>query len=292
MGKLTNHLNCTKSRVEKQGRFSPSGLVNSKINVKPEELTEEFRYYKQRISRQVVVLQHKEDRSRLLVLRPWRKSRYFEVGRWSIKRRLKRRLQGLWQVTGVMLTLTYDPKRISRVEAWSRYGADVRRFLNALNAFRRKKGFRRLSYLWVVELQPGTGYPHIHVFFPKLKWLASKGYLQSLWDLGWSRVEKARTINGVSYICKYVTKLKGWDEESQALLWAFRGRLYSLSQKFYVPRAPGSPKWQLWCVLYGVESLSLLVAGLEGGGFRVELPFPFTSVVTSTVYCAPALKSN
>lgn len=246
----------------------PDGLDSNKINVNAIWSIEVwkavyplilFRAYKERLKVQVVVLQNIEDEKRAMIVSPKHKSRYFEVGRWRIARAIKKRLGRFDACPGVLLGLTYDGELLTKLEAWQRYGEDIRRFLNSLNQYRRRRGWRRLSYLWVVENQDGTGYPHIHIFFPKLKWLAPKDYLARLWGNGSTRVEGIRTINGGAYVTKYIRKLKGWSEMSLSLLWLARGRLYGFSKGFFKSLVKKAKEWRLWLV----ESVTDMVTFLE-----------------------------
>ena len=139
------------------------------------------------------------------------------------------------RVPGLMQTLTYDPKKIGKREAWASFGKNTRRFINAVNQYRKRRGWRRLHYLWVVEVQTGTGYPHVHIFYPRLHWLLAKEDVQSLWNVGRSRIEYARNVHIGGYVCKYITKMGGWSDDALAFIWKNRVRMYSYSRCYALP---------------------------------------------------------
>ena len=227
-----------------------------------------FREFKERQAKQVVVLQGKENAEEVALIKPTWSSRYFEDGRKRIKRKIRKRLGHRQSMRGVLLTLTYDPKKISKVKAWLEYGKHVRAFLDALNKYRARRGWKkRLGYLWVVEVMKGTGYPHLHIFFPGLKWLAPKEYLSQAWEWGFTRVEGTRTINGASYVCKYISKLEGWNELALALLWLGKSRLYSFSRWLSLV-LPSKPKryFRLGVIL---GDLGVITSLLLQGGFAI-----------------------
>lgn len=157
-------------------------------------------------------------------------SRYFESGRKKIKRLIWKRLR-VRSAQCKMITLTYEHS-LSRAEAWERVGQDVRGFLNALQGTRRRKGQELFRYFWVVEQQK-NGYPHVHIGFPGLKFL-SVSRCRELWKHGFVRVTWAdgQTVNIPAYICKYITKMSGWDVVAISYLWRFRKRLWSCSRFF------------------------------------------------------------
>lgn len=68
------------------------------------------------------------------------RSRYFDDGRLYMSRKIRRRLTKYERVPGLMVTLTYDPKRIGKREAWASFSKDTRRFLNAVNQYRKRRG--------------------------------------------------------------------------------------------------------------------------------------------------------
>ncbi len=57
-----------------------------------------------------------------------------------------------------------------------------------------------LLYIWVIEEQKQTGYPHVHIFYPWLKWLLKKDDVQMLWKTGRARVEYADSVHLGGYV--------------------------------------------------------------------------------------------
>ncbi len=120
----------------------------------------DFLEHKRRVGMTQVLFNRKDNRGAILIIGAQRRSRYFEEGKLYSAWKIEKRLGRFNRVLGLMETVTYDPKTISQREAWALFGKDTRRFLNAVNQYRRRRGWRRLHCLWVVEVQPGTGYPH------------------------------------------------------------------------------------------------------------------------------------
>jgi hypothetical protein len=257
---------------------SPSFLVHNKNNVNAELWRAwsllalwDFEVYKGHIGRTHVVLNKRGEPSLLKIMPTSCRSRYFDDGRLYMSRRIRRRLSRYENVPGLMVTLTYDPKRIGKREAWHRFGKDTRRFLNAINQYRKRRGWRRLHYLWVVEVQPTTGYPHVHIFFPNLRWLAPVKIINGNWRQGRANVESPKKIevNCAAYISKYLRKMKGWSDLHLALLWCGKCRMYGFSRGFSPKIEKGESDWQRWQVVE-TEHSEQLEKILEEGGYTVE----------------------
>jgi len=170
-----------------------------------------------------------------------------------------------------METLTYDNRRIGKRKAWASFGKDTRRFLNAVNQYRKRRGWRRLHYLWVVEVQPGTGYPHVHIFLPKLKWIAPLDIINGNWRQGRSNIESPKKIrvNCAAYISKYLRKMRGWSDLHLALLWSGKCRMYSFSRGFSAKTEKRESEWQRWQIVE-TEHPEEMEKVLEEGGYEVE----------------------
>jgi len=257
---------------------SPSFLVLNKDNVNAQLHRAiglitmwDFLEYKGRIGRTQVVLNRKDEPSVLKVMPAKARSRYFDDGRLHMSWKIRKRLGKYERVPGLMETLTYAPKKIGKREAWASFGRDTRRFLNAVNQYRKRKGWQRLHYLWVVEVQEGTGYPHVHIFFPKLKWIAPLDIINGNWRQGRSNVESPKKIrtNCAAYISKYLRKMRGWSDLHLALLWSGRSRMYGFSRGFSVKIENKESDWQRWHVIEA-NDLELLERSLEEGGFTIE----------------------
>lgn len=257
---------------------NPSFLVHNKDNVNDQLhrargliTVWNFLEHKGRIGRTHVILNRKDEPSTLKVMPVKCRSRYFDDGRLYMSRKIRKRLSKYEKVPGLMETLTYDPKKIGKQEAWASFGKDTRRFLNAVNQYRKRRGWRRTHYFWVVEVQLGTGYPHVHIFFPNLRFLAPLNILNGNWKQGRASVEKPKRIkvNCATYISKYLRKMRGWSDLHLALLWSGRCPMYSFSRGFSVKAEKKESEWQRWHVIE-TRNLESLEKSLEEGGFVVE----------------------
>lgn len=230
------------------------------IDIKP------FQEYKKQLSEKRVVILSQTVENGFKVIKPADSSRYFENGRKRIKAKIFKRLGSWAQCPGVLCTLTFDPKKISKEEAWAYYGKLRRQFLKKLNDKRYRKmayhcnldNFKRYQQINVVEVQPGTGYPHIHLVFPYLRYLGENGYLTKIW--GWGRVD-ARfkgNFSPTSYMLKYITKMDHWQDEHFNYCWLFGTRLYSLSRDYSLPQYSDKkvPEWKFYA-LHDCRSLAM-----------------------------------
>jgi len=236
----------------------PSFLVPNKDNVNAQLHRAQglitmwdFLVYKGRVGRTHVILNQIEDPLVLKIMPVSVRSRYFDDGRLYMSRKIRRRLGKYEKVPGLMQTLTYDPKKIGKREAWASFGKDTRRFINAVNQYRKRRGWRRLHYLWVVEVQAGTGYPHVHIFFPNLKWIAPLGIINGNWRHGRANIESPKKIkvNCAAYISKYLRKMQGWSDLHLALLWSGHSRMYSFSRGFSAKVERKESEWMRWHVI-------------------------------------------
>lgn len=227
--------------------------------------------YKRRIGMTHILVNRIDDPKTTRIMPASSRSRYFEAGRLYMSSRIKKRLGKFEKVPGLMETLTYDTKKIGKPEAWSSYGNDTRQFINGVNQYRTRRGWHRLHYLWVVEVQHGTGYPHVHIFFPNLKWVAPLEIINGNWTKGRANIESPKkiTMNCAAYISKYLRKMIGWNDLHLALLWIGRCRMYGFSRGFSVKVQKKESGWQKWHVVQTADVVQL-EKGLEGGGFVIE----------------------
>ena len=235
----------------------------------------DFLEYRGRIGRTHVILNRIDEPSTLRIMPVKCRSRYFDDGRLYMSRKIRRRLGKYERVPGLLMTLTYDPKRIGKQEAWASFGKDTRRFLNAVNQYRKRQRWRRTHFFWVVEVQEGTGYPHVHIFFPNLGFLAPLEIINGNWRQGRSNVEKPKKINVncAAYISKYLRKMRGWSDLHLALLWSGRCRMYSFSRGFSVKVEKRESEWQRRQVIE-TSNLEQLERTLEESGFVIEQNSP------------------
>jgi hypothetical protein len=257
----------------------PSFLVRNKDNVNAQLHRAQglitmwdLLVYKGRVGRTHVILNQIEDPSVLKIMPVSVRSKYFDDGRLYISRKIRRRLGKYEKVPGLMQTLTYDPKKISKREAWAGFGKDTRQFINAVNQYRKRRGWRRLHYLWVVEVQTGTGYPHVHIFFPNLKWIAPLSIINGNWRHGRANIESPRKIkvNCAAYISKYLRKMQGWSDLHLALLWSGHCRMYGFSRGFSAKVEKKESEWMRWRVVE-TNNLEELEYGLMKGGYVIEI---------------------
>jgi hypothetical protein len=235
----------------------------------------DFEVYKGRIGRTHVILNKKDETSVLRIMPTSCRSRYFDDGRLYMSRKIRRRLGRYERVPGLMETLTYDPKKIGKREAWASYGSDARRFINSVNQYRKRRKWRRLHYLWVVEVQPTTGYPHVHIFFPNLRWLAPLNIINGNWREGRANVESPKKIkvNCAAYISKYLRKMRGWSDLHLALLWSGKCRMYSFSRGFSAKIEKPESEWQRW-QLIETSKVEALESNLMKYGFVIDVSGP------------------
>ena len=233
----------------------PSGLVPYTVKVSQgckgfDEVVavREFREYRAELAEKVVMMRHVEMPQSWLLVRRCDSSRYFDRGRWKAKKNIRRRFGKYYSAPGTLFTATYDPKIYSRWEAWERVNKDWSRFKHDVEIRYRRVGRKPPMCIRVIEEQKKTGYPHIHVFYPNLKYLLKKELLQQYWSFGRARVEYAGNVNVGRYVCKYVTKMGGWSEEALAFMWKRKRRMYSYSRCYTLPveeKLPGE-----WAYLF------------------------------------------
>ncbi len=196
-----------------------------------------FKDYLERLGDRVVMVQSLVDSRTMRVVKAADASRYFPGGRRRVRGRIYKRL-GRWvNCPGLLVTLTFDPKRQRRAEAWATVGLRRRVWMNRLNMWRKRHGMTKAKCLSVIEEQRQTGYPHVHIIFPYLKWLGPIAELGESWGQGSGAVDIGVVdhISPMSYLCKYITKMEGWSDIALSHLWANRTRMYSMSQDYTLP---------------------------------------------------------
>lgn len=237
----------------------PTGLVYSTSNTsqscsESDELltadeviaceTENFLEYVDLLAEKAVLMRSKKNPYQGLIIKPCESSRYFRGGRRKAKRNLRKRFGKNFTAPGVFLTLTYDHEKYSRWEAWERLPTDIRRLLHNITVRYNRAGRKSPRYIWVIEEQKQTGYPHVHIFYPQLEWLLKKEDVQLLWNMGYTRVEHVDNLHLGGYVCKYITKMGGWSDEALAFIWKNRMRMYGYSRCYNLVKQPKKkPKW-------------------------------------------------
>ena len=185
-------------------------------------------------------------------------SRYFQAGRNKIKHKLTKRL-GKGRTPGVLLTLTIDPKRFTKREAWKSIWIYYKAFRRDLWKFLKRHGWKHNPLYVAVLEQHESGYPHMHVAYPSLRYLAPKEVINNAWRMGTTNIKGGRgrrevRVSPLGYVLKYIRKLSGWAEEGLAYLWGSGARLYNISPKLYaIPKEPKAPGWTLVQIAYSDE---------------------------------------
>jgi len=202
---------------------------------------EDFIDYIEELAEKAILLRHRENPERAVIVKPCDSSRYFEGGKRKAKRNIRKRFGRNYKAKGTFVTLTYDHEKYSRWEAWSRLPQDTKRFKHDLTMRYKRMGRKSPRYLQVIEEQKKTGYPHVHLFYPRLHYLMKKEDVQDLWGVGRTRVEYARGVNLGGYLGKYITKMGGWSDEALAFIWRNKIRLYSYSRCYKLPAEDKQP---------------------------------------------------
>lgn len=225
------------------------------------EMIEGLREHKRQVERSAVVLTNGEDE--VLIIPCAAKSRYFPRGKESIRRRIRKTVS-MKPVHGVAITLTEDPKRRTREQAWRTHSKDVSRTLKTLREQYRRRGLKWPSYVKVIEEQSSTGYPHTHIFVPGVKWLVHFRRLERLWGRGHTQVKHV-TSSGGWYVWKYVGKVQGWSERGEAFLYGFRIRLYHVARDLRrrEEKEPGEWTLEVLARAFPGEEIEVFVERLE-----------------------------
>jgi len=147
-------------RNEQVGRseaesFSPTGLVHSTSNTsqsygETEEMltyddimaceVEDFLEYIEDLAEKAIVLRHREDPDRGIIVKPCDSSRYFPGGKRKAKRNIRKRFGKYYEAPGTFVTLTYDHEQYSRWVAWERLTEDLKRFKHDLTMRYKREG--------------------------------------------------------------------------------------------------------------------------------------------------------
>lgn len=203
--------------------------------------TENFVEYIDELAEKAIILKHIEDPQRGVIVKPSNSSRYFPGGKRKAKRNIRTRFGIYYKAPGTFATLTYGHEQYARWEAWQRLSKDLKRFKHDITMRYKRQGRTSPRYISVIEEQSKTGYPHVHLFYPRLHWLLRKEDVQTLWGVGRTRVEYAKGVNIGGYVCKYITKMGGWSDEALAFIWKNKIRLYSYSRCYKLPTEDKEP---------------------------------------------------
>ncbi len=179
-------------------------------------------------------------------------TRYHHDGQRKIKKKIHNRLGHYPATHGLHLTLTIAGsdstqtyyEGMSRQDAWDTIGYKVRYFLDRVNKLRKAKGWKKVKYrISVLEEQPGRLYPHYHIWFADLHYLAPIRDLQRLWPYGNIDLQTRWGTEPAEYIINYISKMKGRDF-FLAMIWNYHLRLYATSRDYaYAPKKKTNTDW-------------------------------------------------
>ena len=212
-------------------------LTPEETDIKILEMADTFGYHMDGLHRKSILLENPKQK-KLCPKRASDSSRYTPTGIDHIKEKLHQRLSAYPATFGIMITITvadppdkqpkYHGKR--RIEAWRTVNARGRQFTNETNKWRNRHGLKTVrAYVKVLENQPDRNYPHLHIYFPGLKYLAPIQMMQKLWPEGNVDYEYTQSTSPADYLTKYLSKMDGRDFMN-LMLYAFALRLYSNSR--------------------------------------------------------------
>lgn len=247
---------------------NPDKLTYAFMMVGESKRVEAFLDYLETLEDKRILVDNLTDGKLAKLIKPSDASRYFPGGRKRIKAKIFKRLGRWYNCPGLLLSLTFDPGKISRIDAWKQVGKLRREFMNRVNRWRKRAGLSKAKFLSVIEAQSGTGYPHVHLVFPYLFKLAPLAYLIETWGQASNSVDiKIKdSMSPVSYVCKYISKLEGWSDLALSYIWTNRTRLYSMSRDYVIPDYSDKrvPEWQFRRCLSKSKAINLVVNGLGG----------------------------
>lgn len=248
-GFITISVNSDKSKIPHLHLVTPDKLDWAIMIAQEHEQVKKFCEYRAELENKRVLVASLIDGKLAKLVKPSDASRYFKEGRRRIKGKIYKRLGRWFNQPGYLLSLTFDPSKISRADAWRNVGKLRSEFIDRVNRWRKRHGFSKAKCIPVLEVQPGTGYPHIHIVFPYLKYLAPIKWMTEQWGQADNSVDMSykNSMSPVSYVCKYISKLEGWSDLALSYIWVNRTRLYSMSRDYVLPDFSGGhrePEWE------------------------------------------------
>jgi hypothetical protein len=240
----------TLERIEKQEKKykQTSMRANSfeeTLNATVEDMiAKEFAKYIEDLKNKAVVLRSKDDPSVAFVVRPYKSSRYSPAGQKKLSKKIRKQFNGV--ESGVFLTLTFDPRRVSLISAWANLSSLIKRTMKYLKTYAQReakaKGFKlNVQYIWVIEVQK-NGYPHVHVFYPSIKRLIDVRKIRQVWGVGYVFIEKLEGVKIGEYMSKYLSKGQGL-EKALPYVWFFGIRFYGASNMVILKTPKGESKY-------------------------------------------------
>jgi len=228
-----------KQKSEKSNSFEEN--VNATFE---DIIAKDFKKYIEDLKNKVVLVRSKDDPSIGFVIRPYKTSRYSPAGQKKMAKKIRKQFNGV--DSGVFLTLTFDPKRVSLASAWSNLSSLIRRTMKYLKTYASReakaKGLKvNIQYIWVIEVQK-NGYPHVHVFYPSIKRLIDMRKIRQVWGVGFVFVKKLEGVQIGAYMSKYLAKGQGL-EQALPFVWFFGIRLYGASNMVVLKTPKGESKY-------------------------------------------------
>jgi len=203
-----------------------------------EEIQKDYKAYIENLKEEVILLRDYEDSSVGVALFPYSFSRYSKAGQKKIARSLQARFPA--NTDGIFLTLTFDPKRFTMLDAYQTVTKRLSEFISKVKIYAQRevekqvkntgiKAKAKIEYIWTIEVQTKkTGYPHIHIFFPNLNHLLPYKKIEKLWGAGFVFVKYLQGVQIGAYMSKYLTKGQGL-EWGLPFIWRFKLRMYGSS---------------------------------------------------------------
>jgi len=207
-------------------------------------IAKDYEKYIEDLKNKAVVLRSKDDPSMAFIVRPYKSSRYSPAGQKKLAKTIRKRFNGV--DSGVFLTLTFDPRRVSLTSAWSHLSELIKRTMNYLKIYAKRESEARgvklnVQYIWVIEVQK-NGYPHVHVFYPSIKRLIDVNQIQQIWGVGFVFIKKLEGVKIGAYMSKYLSKGQGL-EKALPYVWFFKIRLHGASNMVILKTPRGDSKY-------------------------------------------------
>ncbi len=211
----------------------------SKRRSKPEtndakEIKKLYSEYVKNLKNEVILLKDREDPTQGQAIFPYFASRYSQQGRKKMAAKMQEKYD--YVAGGVFVTITFEHS-MTIPRAWKYLKKHLSEFLNKMTIYsererkRRKEKIIKIEYIWAIEGQPLSGYPHLHIFVPNVSRLFDYKVLRKIWKGG--RIVDIRQEKGVNigeYMSKYLTKQQGMDD-CLPFAWYYGVRLYGATVK-------------------------------------------------------------
>jgi hypothetical protein len=215
------------------------------LNASFEEIiAKEYEKFIEDLKNKAVLLRSKDDPAVGFVIRPYKSSRYSSTGQKKLSKKIRKKFNGVG--SGVFLTLTFDPRRVSLVSAWSNLSSLIKHTMNYLKIYAQREAKARgakanIQYIWTIEVQK-NGYPHVHVFYLSIKRLIDVRKIRQVWGVGYVFIEKLEGVRVGEYMSKYLSKGQGL-EKALPYVWFFGIRLYGASNMVVLKDTKGESKY-------------------------------------------------